>query len=250
MTDFIYRARAPDGTTLEGTLEAASAQEAAHTVAERGVVPLVIQTKRGLIYDVTVEKGSNPITPTWRLASDDGTRAVWKTTRWKYVFGILLLLVGGAVLALPWLIAEGVFDRILLLIVGAIPCLAGLFMLATKDSMTVDQFTRKLEMKKSGARPRCFRREDIARVIARWRLVPKSTGKRKFGRHIRKSRRIWQIVPEAEVCVVTKEDKTVNIERCRTAERARPIAEKIAEYLRVPLENTLDSPIVGHGKDH
>jgi len=247
MAEYQYKARSADGRMTEGSIEAYSASRAAHDLLDGGMAPLEIRSaKEGRVYHVSLTPGVSSCTQTWRLAHDDGTRAAWKTTRWKYFFGIAALLAGGGVLYLTWVLDTGIIARVLPGVVGSIMCLAGLAILARKDLMTLDRFTGRLDIRKSGTgRHRQYRRSEVEHVVARWRFVATQSpppGERRF-------KGSWQLLLEAKVNLVLKKRGTVQLEQCARAKHARALATKVAEYLQVPLHDTLDSPLTARGDD-
>lgn len=247
MAEYQYKARSADGGETGGTIEAYSASSAAHELLDGGMAPLEIRSaKEGRVYHVSLTPGVSSCTQTWRLAHDDGTRAVWKTTRWKYVFGIAGLLMGGTILYLTWVLDTGIIARVLPGVVGGIMCLVGLAILARKDRMTLDRFTGRLDIRKSGsARRRQYRRSEVQHVIAKWRFAANQAPA--SGSHgIEGS---WQLLLEAKVNLVLKKRGTVQLEQCASAKHARALATKVAEYLKVPLHDTLDSPVTARGED-
>jgi hypothetical protein len=246
MPEYQYKARSADGSETQGTIEAYSASSAAHDLLDAGTAPLEIRSAReGRTYHVSLTPGVSSCTQTWRLAYDDGTRAVWKTTRWKYFFGIVALLAGGGILYLAWVLETGIIARVIPGVVGGIMCLAGLAILATKNRMTLDRFTGRLDIRKSGSgRHRQYRRSDVEHVIAKWRFAANQSpprGQRRFEGS-------WQLLLEARVDLVLKKKGTVQLEQCARAKHARALATKVAEYLQVPLHDTLDSPLTARGE--
>jgi hypothetical protein len=238
---FNYGARTRDGQTVNGTMEADTALEAAKAVLNAGMaVTHIRDADGGGSYDVSLDPGASNLVPVWRLAYDDGTRARWKTSWFSYVFGAVLLLAGAGMIVYPWTLAyEGLWTivvRIVTGVMGGFFLLCGLALLLTKERMTVDCFYRTIDVRRS-ARKRCqMGAKNVREIAATWQLVTERSTK---------SSKDNRMELEAKVHLVPREGEPVELERCGNKDHARDLAAKVADYLDVPLRDELDTPPPG-----